>query len=703
MHAAHQLPRQLTSFVGREDELEQVGVLIATSPLVTLLGAGGVGKTRLALEVAGLQAARYADGARFVELAPLSDSMLVPHVVAAAFGLHELANTSVSQVLADRLAARELLLVLDNCEHLVNACAEIVSDLLQACRGIHILATSREPLGVTGEVSWRVPSLRVPDASAGAVGSHLSDSPAVRLFVDRVRAVQPTFTVLSTNAAAIADICRRLDGIPLAIELAAARVRAVAVEELAARLATDLRLLSTTARTIDTRHQTLHATVAWSERMLTLPEQVLFRRLAVFAGSGSLDSIEAICAGDGIDADGMIDLVTALVDKSLIMSEEAGDTRRYRLLEPIRQYAFEKLIAAGEATAWRSRHAGWFLSTAEEVPGTAGWAGPHEIAAFDRMELEHDNLRAALRWLLDQGDGEAALRLSSATYRFWDRRGYHVEACRWFDQALEVGRDAPVALRGKALNAAAQAHWVWGDYSRTVALAESALIACQTVGDERGIAWAYVNLGNSAQFQGQHERAIPLFEQSVQHARLAPDATLLAISLVSLTRALRWSEAPPYPRSAKLLEEAQGIAREAGSRHATAVALASIGDLAWRTGESRVAADLWRQALELRSEMQDARGIVAGLERAALYAVALRDPGGAARGFGAAEVQRERLGLVLQHDEAADHTRSVDAARHALGEVEFVQEWTAGRAMLRSDAIRAALETMSTPPAPVTS
>ena len=687
-----QLPRQLTSFVGRADELAQVDHLLSSGPLVTLVGAGGVGKTRLALEVADRQAAKYPDGVRLVELAPLNDSMLVPQVVAAAFGLHELAATSVSQLLAEHLAASELLLVLDNCEHLVDACAAIASDLLQACPGIHILATSREPLGIPGERTCRVPSLPLPESADVGDTRHLEDYPSVRLFVERARVVQPMFSLTTTNATAVSEICRHLDGIPLAIELAAARVRALSVEDLAARLATDLRLLSSNTRAAVPRHQTLRAAVAWSDRMLSASERVLFRRLAIFAGGCSLDSVEAICLGDGIDSDGMIDLVTTLVDKSLVVAEDTKGGLRYRLLEPIRQYAFEKLIEAGEAATWRTRHAEWFLSVAERVPGAAGWAGPHEIAAFDQLEAEHDNLRAALRWFLDQADGEAALRLTSATYRFWDRRGYHVEACRWFDRALEAGADAPPALRGKALNAAAQARWVWGDYSRAIELAEEALLLCRAVGDERGVGWAYTSLGNSAQFQGQNERAVPLFEQSLRHARAAGDDAFLAIVTATLARALRWIEDPPHPRSAKLLEDSLSIARAAGSRHATAVARAVKGDLAWQQHKTQAAADLWRQALQQRCELQDARGTAGGLERAALCAAALGDLAQAARLFGAAETQRERLGLVLHHDESADHVRWVEVTRHALGDAEFTVAWAHGRGLPRVDAIREALE-----------
>jgi predicted ATPase/DNA-binding CsgD family transcriptional regulator len=686
------LPRQLTSFVGRDDELAQVGDLLSSAPLVTLVGAGGIGKTRLALEVADRQAARYPDGVRLVELAPLNDSMLVSQVVAAAFGLHELAATSVSQLLAEHLAANELLLVLDNCEHLVDACAAIVSDLLQTCPGIHILATSREPLGVPGERTCRVPSLPLPESADVGHATHLEDYPSVRLFVERARAVQPMFRLNATNATAVSEICRRLDGIPLAIELAAARVRALSVEDLAARLATDFRLLAANTRAAVSRHQTLRAAVAWSDRMLSESERVLFRRLAIFAGGCSLDSIEAICPGDGIDADGTIDLVTWLVDKSLVVAEDVNGALRYRLLEPVRQYAFDKLIEAGEAATWRTRHAAWFLSVAEQVPGAAGWAGPHEIAAFDQLEAEHDNLRAALRWFLDQADGEAALRLTSATYRFWDRRGYHVEACRWFDRALEAGADAPSALRGKALNAAAQARWVWGDYARAVDLAEEALPLCRAVGDERGMGWAFTSLGNSAQFQGQHERAVPLFEQSLRHARAAGDQAFLAIVTASLARALRWVEDPPHSHSAKLLEESLAIAGAAGSRHATAVALVVKGDLVWQQHKTQLAADLWRQALQLRCEMQDARGIAGGLERAALGAAALGDHTQAARMFGAAETQRERLGLVLHHDETADHVRWVEVARRALGDAEFTVVWARGCGLPRLEATREALE-----------
>jgi non-specific serine/threonine protein kinase len=356
--ARHNLPLQLTSFVGREQALAEVGQLLATTRLLTLTGAPGVGKTRLALQVADEMWDAYADGVWLVELAALADPALVPQAVAAVLGVQEPPGRPLLGTLAEALRAQQVLLVLDNCEHLLAACATLADQLLRAGPHLEILATSREALAVAGETTWRVPSLAVPaDAPAsGDGGATLVECEAVRLFVARACAAVPSFTLTERNAGAVGHVCRRLDGIPLALELAAARVRALPVEQLAVRLDDRFRLLAGGSRAALPRQQTLRAAVDWSYALLPEAEQVLLRRLAVFAGGWTLEAAEAVCAGDGLAPENVLELLVELVNKSLVLAEEAGGERRFRLLETLRQYAWEKLQAAGEEAAVRGRH-----------------------------------------------------------------------------------------------------------------------------------------------------------------------------------------------------------------------------------------------------------------------------------------------------------------------------------------------------------
>lgn len=677
---------QFTSFIGREQELEAVAQLLAKHRLLTLTGAGGIGKTRLALELASRHAPVF-DGVRIVELASVSDSLLVPQTVGVAFGLGEIAARDVSQVIAERVGESAVLLILDNCEHLIAACALLAADLLVACPRLQILATSRESLGVAGERTWTLRPLAIPVAAEEETTERIATSPAVQLFVDRAVAAEPTFRLESANARDVARICRRLDGIPLAIELAAARVRALSIRELADRLETELRLLTARGRLVPPRHQTLRATAEWSYRMLGEHERMLFRRLAVFAGGASLSAVEAICPGDGLGAEAVVDVLTLLVERSMVTTDAQFGDLRYRLLGPIREYAFDKLIEADEASGWRTRHTRWFLDLAER--GEAALGGPDEIARFDRLELEHDNLRAALRWALDEHEGETALRLASAMFRFWDRRGHHVEGSRWLDQALAAAPVAPPLLRGKGLNAAAQLRWTWGDYERAGELGAEALATCAAAGDKRGVSWALISLGNVAYFRDRLEDAAELFERGVQVAREADDQALLGLSLACLGRTLRRIEPNPQLRAVALLEEALNTAQAAASKHVTAVGLAFTGDLAWQQSNASHAANLWQEALRLRSELRDVRSIAGTLERVALFS-ALANPTVAARLFGAAEQLRERLGLELRSDERADHEHSAEIAHRRLG-TTFEAAWAEGRLLSIDEAIEMAL------------
>ena len=447
---SNNLPAQLTSFIGRQREMAEVRRLLGETRLMTLTGAGGAGKTRLALEAAAGLRPDFTDGIWWVELASLYDPALVPQAVGAALGLRDQASRPMLDQLGDHLRARRLLLVLDNCEHLIAACAITANTLLRVAPTLRILVTSREPLEIAGEITYRVPSLETPDPAHLPPFASLARFEAVRLFADRAAAVLPGFVLTEANGSAVAEICCGLDGIPLAIELAAARMRTLSVEELRVRLRDRFRVLTGGSRVALPRHRTLRATIDWSYGLLSEPERVLLRRLAVFTGGWTLEAAEAVCSGDGVPEGEVLDLLAHLVDKSLVILEWPSDVGRYRLLETVRQYGLELLEERGETLIWRQRHASFFLAVAEEAEPKL--FGPEQDAWFARLEAEHGNLRAALEWLAQQDEALQGLRLAGALWRFWEVRGHLAEARTWLSEMLRrAGPNADAAARAKAL------------------------------------------------------------------------------------------------------------------------------------------------------------------------------------------------------------------------------------------------------------
>ena len=467
-----------TALIGREREVAALGDLVGQGEarLVTLTGVGGVGKTRVALHVAyALRGRRgaFPGGVWLVELAPLADPARLPHAVAAALGVREAPGAPLVAALVAALRPQALLLVLDNCEHQLDACAALAQHLLDACPALRILATSREPLQIAGEQQLPIAPLAAPPLEAGASPDGLAGYPAVELFVARAKAVAPDFRLTAENTAAVGQVCARLGGIPLALELAAARVRVLAPHQLAARLDDALGLLAGGIRAVPTRQQTLRATLDWSHGLLTAPEEILFRRLAVLAGGCDLGAAEAIAsdpaedepappAGSGqvLRRPEVLDLLARLVDKSLVVAQPGRDgaagarVARYGLLEPLRQYAWERLGAAGEAAPLGRRHAAHYLALAEQAE--PGWYGPAQAAWLDRLEQEHDNLRAALRYWFDRGDAAHALRLGAALWWFWFNRGHWAEGHRWLTDllALPGAGDSPAAYAQALVGAA---------------------------------------------------------------------------------------------------------------------------------------------------------------------------------------------------------------------------------------------------------
>ncbi len=443
----HNLPAERTSFVGRADQRAEVERVLASTRLLTLTGTGGLGKTRLALAVANSLVGSYRDGVWLVELAPRRAPELVTQAVAQGLGVREQPGRPLFAVLKEHLSSKTLLLVLDNCEHLVDAVARLVESLLDSCPGLRVLTTSRETLNVDGELVWRVPPLTVPETCRPVAVEDLAAMESVRLFVERAALRAPSFVLEQDNARAVAEVCRKLDGLPLAIELAANRVGTLSVAQISARLEGSLRLL-TGSRTAPKRQRTLEGALDWSFELLDEQEKMLFERLSVFAGSWTLESAEAVGAGASDTEDCVLELLLRLVDRSLVMVDAVPDSVRYKMLEPVRQYGRQKLEAEERANGARRRHATWFLKQAE----AAELDGPQQMAWLERLETEHDDLRNALAWLAQEGETERGLRLAAALGRFWYQRGYFAEGTSWLEAFLQPSEGTiDTAARAKAL------------------------------------------------------------------------------------------------------------------------------------------------------------------------------------------------------------------------------------------------------------
>jgi predicted ATPase/class 3 adenylate cyclase len=612
----HNLPVQLTSFVGRERELAELTPLLLASRLLTLTGPGGTGKTRLALSLAADVLERFADGVWLVELAPLADPTLVPHSVAATLGVREQPGQPILETLLDALRPKTLLLLLDNCEHLIATCAQMAETLLRAAPSVRILASSREALGIAGETAYRVPSLPLPDPvqpghQRALDLAALAQNDCVRLFVERAAATYISFRLTATNARAIAQIGRRLDGIPLALELAAARTRVFPPNQIVARLDDRFRLLTGGSRTALPRHQTLLALIDWSHDLLSEAERVLLRRLSVFAGGWSLEAAQAVC-GDGLGED-VLEMLANIAEKSLVEVDASLDATeaRYRFLETIRQYARDKLLASGEAEQVRDRHLEYFVQFAEEAEPRL--RGAEQLAWLERIEQEHDNLRTALAWAVESGKRERALRLAGALYYFWELRGYWSEGQRWVDDALAlsarqqrgpaaagaVGESGiptrgEAALRAKALYGAARMHFgAQLDMADSRTLVEESLRLWRELDDKW---WTAVALEHIAfvLFAEDIQTSTARVEEGVSLAREVEDRWPLALCLMRLAYAVAVTDVAAAWR---ILEEWVAVARGVGDKSVLSMGLGGMAPFYWLEGNLAAAASAAEEAL----------------------------------------------------------------------------------------------------------
>lgn len=581
--------------------------MLTTTHLLTLTGPGGTGKTRLALQLAAEVLETLADGVWLVELAPLADPTLVAQTMAATLGVREQPGRTILDALMDYARTKTMLLILDNCEHLIETCAHMADTLLRAAPGLKILVSSREPLGIAGETAYRVPSLSLPDPWQLHDLNALAGNDCVHLFIDRALAAFPRFGLKEKNAPAIADICLRLDGIPLAIELAAARTKVFAPEQIAARLDDRFRLLTGGSRTALERHQTLRALIDWSYDLLSDEERRVFRQLSVFAGGWSFEAAQAVC-GEGIDAE-VLDLLTHLVDKSLVVFEEEAEEGRYRLPETIRQYARDKLFESGEAEPVRNRHLEFFLRFAEETEPKL--RGAEQLEWLDRVETEHDNLRTALAWSLESGKSERALQLAGALYYFWEFHGYWSEGQKWLDDALALAEReqsarvaqgdtagpsrAETARRAKALYAAGRFRFAMlldPAVSRT--MVEESLRLWGELGDKWWMAVALEHVGFILTMEGDVHTSRARLEEGVALAREVEDRWPLAMCLVRLASPLMQID---VEASHRIREEGVAVARSVGDKSVLSQGLLGLASTYLMIGDLTAAASTAEEAL----------------------------------------------------------------------------------------------------------
>src|SRR5258706_1263123 len=507
------LPTQLTTFIGRENEIKEVKQELESHRLVTLTGSGGTGKTRLSLQVAADLLEKFDHGVWFVELAPLTDSDLIPQTILSTIGVQEQQGKTPLEVLKEYLHEKQTLIVLDNCEHLVSASAQLVNALLNSAPKLKVMASSREALGVKGEASYPVPSLSLPDPKHLPVIEGLSQYEAVRLFIDRALLVAPHFVVDKANAPFIAQICCRLDGIPLAIELAVARIKMLSVEQISKRLDDRFRLLTGGARTALPRQQTLRALIDWSYDILTENERLLLRRLSVFAGGWTLEAAEEVCVGDGIESYDVLDLLTQLVNKSLVVVVEhsqSGETR-YRMLETIRQYAREKFLEAGGSEGICQQHLAYFVKLAEQAEPEL--CRSNQVFWIKKLDDELDNIRMAMEWSMAT-DLKSGLRLIVSSYLFWEQRGDAREWGNWLARLLEHDSEAD-SLRAQALAIFSVALAIQEELVEAQKIAKESLELARTISDKHAEAYSLLNLGAIITLQGDLKQGIPIMEQSL--------------------------------------------------------------------------------------------------------------------------------------------------------------------------------------------
>jgi predicted ATPase/class 3 adenylate cyclase len=674
------LPAQLTSFIGRHDQITAVGELLERSRLVTLTGPGGTGKTRLAVEVAAGRLGRYGDGAFFVELAPITDPALVPTAIAAALNLREAAGQALLDTLKEYLGGKEMLLVFDNFEQVTDA-ASIVTDLLAAAPRLGALVTSRATLHVHGEQEYPVPPMRIPDADQLSTTTGISDYEGVALFIERAIAVRPGFSVTNESAPAIAEIVARVDGLPLAIELAAAKAKLMGPEAILGRLGSRLAFLSGGARDLPARQQTLRQAIDWSYALLTAQQQAQLRRLGVFVGGFDVEAAAAILGLEDPDPNAL-DALADLVDQSLIRSDAgARGEPRFGMLETIREFALERLDTAGESPAVRRRHAEHFLRLAEATEPEL----TRSMEATESISRDHDNFRAALVWAIESGDVDTGLRLGYALWRFWQQRGHFREARDWFDRLLALpGADAPTAARAKGLTGAAGIAYWQNDYPAAIGWYTEAEEIIRGLGDRAWLADALYNTGTTAAVGGDMTTTIAKLQEGITIGRELHDDAILGRFLQAEGYMAFMGDDLDHARP--LLEEALAVAERGNDQFARAVANHTVGQVARLQGRLDDAARRYREALRIGGEFGDAAGVLEPLQSLAAVVIAQGDAARGVRWLAAAAAIRNQLGGGPP-PEWLRLGDPLEDARSMLDEATYQQAWQGGSGLSVKDAI----------------
>ena len=680
------MPSPHTVLLGRERELAEIEIFLRKEVrLLTLTGTGGVGKTRLAIEAARRAYALFPDGVTFVGLAPLGDPSLVIPTIAQTLGLREVEGRSAKDALYAYLIDSRMLLVLDNLEHLLEVVPEIIS-LIDACPHLSVLATSRAPLRVRGEQEYPVGPLGVPDPTRTPMVDEVKGSAAVELFVERARAALPSFALTESNAASVAAICWRLDGLPLALELAAARAKFLGPTALLSRL--DKALEAGGARDLPRRQQTMRATLDWSHDLLHEPEKQLFRRLSVFAGGWTLEASEAVGEGEEVQEEEILALVGNLVEQSLIVAEGSADGNvRYGMLEPVRQYAVEKLEESGEAQDARRRHALWHASFAEKAEKEL--TGPDQGEWFDRLEAEHDNLRAALLWSLEGNEPDVGLRLAAALWRMWNARGYMQEGRGWLEKALSRGDDYPSLARAKALNGAGAIAYQQGDTRSARGMFEKSIEMGRELGDTGVRSRATCNLASLMLGLNELARARGLFEQCLAMDRELDDKSRIAFSLGGLADVYYCMG--DLDRGVEYYEQSMALHRELDDRRSIGITLNNLGELAQLQDDLEKAEELYKQSMAVVREIDD-RWLTVHVLLAVGSLFAVKDRQERAISILAAvDSQRREMGFEFQAHTLADYERAMQRAREELTKERFEAAWQRGSAMSLEEAARYAM------------
>lgn len=691
------IPLPLTSFIGREKELKDIAKLLSATRFLTMIGPGGVGKTRLAIQTAHDSIKKFQDGVCWVELVGLQDGSLIPQEIAQALGVREISNQPLMETLKTHLKSRALLLVLDNCEHLIAACAQTVEGLLASCPKLKILATSRERLDLFNETTWNVPSLPLPESQKSLSLKQLKEIASIELFVERAVNVKSDFVLTEQNAVSVVQICNRLDGIPLAIELAAARIRVLAVDEIASRLNDRFSLLTSGTRTALPRQQTLRAAIDWSHDLLTEPEQILFRRLAVFAGGFTLDAAESVCS-EGMKRSDILDLLGRLVDKSLVIVDEATAMAktRYRLLETIREYALVKLTEAEEMTLLRDRHLEYFMKLAERL--AADLFTSAQVEWFALAEIEVDNMRSGMEWsmLIDTAENpeaaawrkETGLRLVGGFEWFWQRR-YQQETIERLKNMLARGGD-PTLGRARALNALGQLLWAANNFHEARKYVEEALSINRSLDDRLTLAWSLAYLGGAASGQGDYVFAQARLEESLTIAQTLGSQRkhVVAHSLLRLgdmyVLKREYSNAQPH------YEEAARLMREVREINWLGYIVRRLGYVKLHLGSRADVSAFFSESLTLNVEVAHQLGTIACLGAFAALALAQGKEMRAAQLCGAAE--RLLVAASFQRWDQVEYDQTVMELRSNVDSKTLEKAWAKGAAMTLEDAIAFALE-----------